>query len=204
MKRTRIGIFGGTFNPIHTGHLVVAQDALEALKLSRVLFIPSATPSHKRVADLAPAEHRLRMVRAAIAGNPSFAVSDLEIKRGGLSYSVETVRALQKRQPRADWFFIIGSDSFKDLHSWREIQTLAQLCQFIVVARPDFEMGKMTARGVGLDPATFKRVSRHQLRAHQVEISSTEIRARVFSRKSIRYLVPDAVAAHIKKHSLYR
>lgn len=200
----KVGIFGGTFNPIHTGHLVVAQDAMEALRLSRVMFIPSANPPHKSPESLAPASHRLQMIRAAIRGDDRFFVSDIEIKRGGKSYSVDTLRELRRQHPRTDWFFIIGSDSFKDLHSWREIETLAQLCQFVIVERPNFEMEKMSACRVGLDAATFKRVSRHQLRAHLVDISSTEIRERSRAGKSIRYLVPTAVAAHIKKNSLYR
>jgi nicotinate-nucleotide adenylyltransferase len=200
----KIGIFGGTFNPIHTGHLVVAQDAMETLQLSGVLFIPSAIPPHKSPESLAPAAHRLRMIRAAIRSDARFSVSDIEIKRGGKSYSVDTLRELRRHHPRVEWFFIIGSDSFKELHSWREIETLARLCQFAVVARPHFEMETMTARRVGLDAATFKRVSRHPIHAHLVNISSTEIRARVRAGKSIRYLVPDAVARHIEKHSLYR
>jgi nicotinate-nucleotide adenylyltransferase len=200
----KIGIFGGTFNPIHAAHLVVAQDAMEALRLASIMFIPSATPPHKSPESLAPAPHRLRMIRAAIRSDARFSVSDIEIKRGGKSYSVDSLRELRRRHPRVEWFFIIGSDSFKELHSWREIETLARLCQFVVVARPNFEMETMTARRVGLDAATFKRVSRHQIRAHLVEISSTELRARVRAGKSIRYLVPDAVARHIEKHSLYR
>jgi nicotinate-nucleotide adenylyltransferase len=200
----KVGIFGGTFNPIHTGHLVVAQDALEALRLDSVMFLPCANPPHKSPESLAPASQRLQMIRAAIKGDDRFSVSDIEIKRGGKSYSVDTVRELRRRHPRTDWFFIIGSDSFKDLHGWREIETLSRLCEFVVVARPTFDMRKMTAGRIGLDAATFKRVSRHQLRAHLVDISSTEIRERVRAGKSIRYLVPPAVAAHIKKNSLYR
>lgn len=202
--RAKIGLFGGTFNPIHTGHLIAAQDALEALKLSRVWFVPCATPPHKPEASLAPAHHRLRMIRAAIRGDRRFAVSDIEIQRGGVSYSVDTLRQLRRRHPKADWFFIIGSDSFKELHGWREIETLARLCHFIVVARPDFEMKNLSARRCRLDGDTFKRVCRHQVRAHLIGISSTEIRQRVRAGKSIRHLTPDAVADYIKKHSLYR
>lgn len=199
----RIGIFGGTFNPIHTGHLIVAQDALEALKLDRVLFVPCAEPPHKKLHKLASAEHRLRMIKAAIKQDKRFAVSDIELKRGGRSYTIDTVRALCKQQPAVKWYFIIGSDSFIELHAWRDIETLARLCLFAVVARPGFDANKLVACQAGLDAATFKRASSHFVHTHLMDISSTEIRARVRSGQSISYFVPRAVATYIRKHSLY-
>jgi nicotinate-nucleotide adenylyltransferase len=193
----RQGIFGGTFNPIHIGHLIVAQDALDALKLDRVLFIPSATPPHKTPEALAPAEDRLRMIKAAIAGNKRFAVSDIEINRGGPSYSIDTLRTLRKRQPSSEWFFIIGADSLVELHKWKDIDELAKLCAFAVVGRPRVRIARTKLR-------LPKSVSWRQVDSHLIDISSTEIRQRARTGQSIRYLVPDAVVAYIHNRSLYR
>ena len=123
-RRERVGILGGTFNPIHLGHLLIAQDAMEQLGLDRVKFIPSATPPHKTVDKLASERDRLRMITLAIRGNGCFEVDDIEIRRGGKSYSVDTLTELRRREPRAAFYFIIGSDSLRELHLWREVQLL--------------------------------------------------------------------------------
>lgn len=188
-----IGVIGGTFNPVHNGHLLIAQDALQQLGLNRVQFIPAATPPHKTPDRLVSGKHRLAMLQLAIRGNRQFAVDELELRRGGRSYSVDTLAALRRRQPDAEFYFIIGADSLPELHRWRSIHRLAQLCRFVVVARPGH-------------PVQSPRVAvRWELVAgHPWDISSTEIRGRIASGRSIRYLVPDMVRHYIRQQKLYR
>lgn len=177
----RIGLFGGTFDPPHMGHLIVASDACEALRLDRLLFIPSADPPHKRGLVTATAEQRVQMVRAAIAGDPRFAVDDLEVRRRGISYSVDTLRTIRAREPEAELFFLIGVDQMRQLHSWREPDEIARLAQLVVLTRdgelPDAE-------------SAYRHRTVHVTR---VDISATEIRARAAAGRSVRYLVPEAV-----------
>jgi nicotinate-nucleotide adenylyltransferase len=201
-QRERIGILGGTFNPIHLGHLLTAQDALEQLGLKRVIFIPSATPPHKVVDKLAGARDRLQMIKLAIRGNDRFEVDDIEIKRGGKSYSVDTLAELRRRHPRATFYFVLGADSLRELHLWREVEQLVTLCTFVTVPRPGFEPKPVI--GPRLDAATRRRLRQHVLRGHACDIASRDIRARVAGGRSIRYLVPDAVRLYIGRHRLYR
>ena len=201
-KRKRIGILGGTFNPIHLGHLLIAQDALEQMALDRVKFIPSATPPHKTAETLVNARARLQMIRLAIRGNDRFEADDIEIRRGGKSYSVDTLTELRRRDPKADFYFIIGADSLRELHLWREAQRVVRLCTFVTVPRPGFEAKPVVDRR--LDAASRKRLRQHVLRGHPCGIASREIRSRVASGRSIRYLVPDAVTEYIRRHGLYQ
>ncbi|MGD1017777.1 MAG: nicotinate-nucleotide adenylyltransferase [Verrucomicrobiia bacterium] len=201
-KRKRIGILGGTFNPIHLGHLLIAQDAMEQMALDRVKFIPSATPPHKTAEVLAGERDRLQMIRLAIRGNDRFELDDIEIRRGGKSYSVDTLMELRRRNPKADFYFIIGADSLGELHLWREAQRLVRLCTFVTVPRPGFEAKPVVDRR--LDAASRKRLRQHVLRGHPCGIASREIRSRVASGRSIRYLVPDAVTEYIRRHGLYQ
>lgn len=190
----KLGILGGTFNPIHQGHLLIADAAAEALELDRVIFIPSATPPHKRPRVLADARHRLRMVKLAIHNNPRFGCSDIEVRRGGPSYSVETLRQLRHAMPRAEFYFLIGADSLRELHLWREAPALVRLCEFICVARPGERMPQPRLRGLRV----------HKLLGHPADISSSDIRNRLARGASVRYLVPDAVRRYIQKTGLYR
>lgn len=190
----KIGILGGTFNPIHLGHLLIAQDALEQAGLDRVRFIPCALPPHKTASPLAPARDRLRMIRLAIAGDERFEVDDLEIRRGGRSYSVETVAGLRRREPGVEWFFIIGADSLRDLRHWKEIDRLAASCRFIAVARP----------GVTAPRKISRQWKVTLVRGHPCDIASREIRARRARGRSIRYLVPEQVLRYIDRQKLYR
>jgi nicotinate-nucleotide adenylyltransferase len=196
-----MGILGGTFNPIHVGHLLMAQDALEQLRLDCVLFIPSAQPPHKTVDKLASARDRLRMIKLAIRDNNRFEVDDIEVKRGGKSYSVDTLLQLKRRYPRADFFFIIGADSLRELHLWREVKRLVSLCTFVTVPRPGFEAKPVIDRR--LDTVTRRRLRQHILRGHACDIASRDIRARVSGGQSIRYLVPEAVRMYIARRRLY-
>ena len=193
-RRTRIGILGGTFNPIHLGHLLIAQDAMEIARLDRVLFIPSATPPHKALEGHVSAAHRLRMVKLAIAGDKRFAVDDLEIRRGGRSYSVDTLPEMRRRYLRATFYFIIGADSLSELHLWKDARRLVKLCRFIAVTRPGH-----TAR-----PARLPGLHYRLLDTHPCGIASRDIRTRAARGQSIRYLVPDATLRYIDRQKLYQ
>jgi nicotinate-nucleotide adenylyltransferase len=190
----KIGILGGTFNPIHLGHLLIAQDAVEAAKLDRVLFIPSASPPHKQLGGNVGAGHRRRMVELAITGDKRFAIDDLEIRRGGKSYSVDTLVELRGRYPRAEFYFIIGADSLDELHLWKDAPHLVKLCRFLAVTRPGYR-GK---------PARLPGLRYQLLDVHPCAIASREIRERVARGASIRYLVPEAVLRYIQRHKLYQ
>lgn len=186
----RIGILGGTFNPIHTGHLLLAEGIKEKLHLDYVLFIPCNFPPHKKSLKLALAKHRFNMVRLAVKGNPKFKVSALEIKRGGISYSVDTLDELYKLyRGNAKFFFIIGSDSLKGLRTWKSINKLMKLCKIVAVTRPGY---RLKYRGV------------KNIELPTLPVSSTDIRKFVKRGMSIKHLVPDSVRKYIIKCGLYR
>jgi nicotinate-nucleotide adenylyltransferase len=190
MKIARLGVMGGSFNPIHHGHLITAERAAEQLRLDHFLFIPTAVSPLKNTSDLAPAEHRLHMVKLAVRGHPIFRESDVEVKRGGTSYTFDTVEALGTD---AEIFLIVGDDVIADLPKWYRIHELASRVTFGVVGRP----GKFEPPPQG--PWKMRRI-----RVPLMEISGTEIRHRVARKQSIRYLVPDVVDLYIRKHGLYR
>lgn len=196
-RREKLGILGGTFNPIHLGHLLIAQDALEQAGLDRVLLIPSATPPHKPNDNLATARHRLSMVKLAIRGDRRLAVDDREIKRGGISYSVDTVTELKRQWPRADFYFIIGTDSLHELPTWKNYQQLIRLCSFLAVARPGYKV--KFRQPVGANSARVTIIV-----GHACDVASREIRMRIAKRQSIRYLVPEAVRKYIAEQKLYQ
>jgi nicotinate-nucleotide adenylyltransferase len=215
---TRLGVLGGTFNPIHLGHLRAAEEVAEALGLEHVLLVPSAQPPHKPsgVGDpIAPGERRLAWVQAACADNPRLAACDLEIARGGPSYTVDTLRALAEQAAPARPVFIIGSDAFAELGTWREPKQLFALADFAVMARPGTpgalaEWIPEVLRG-DLELAPGGASARHRatgggLRAVAIsalDISSSDIRERVRRGLSIRYLVPEAVRRDIEASGIY-
>jgi nicotinate-nucleotide adenylyltransferase len=188
----RIGVFGGTFDPPHLGHLVVASDACEALGLGRVLWIPSAVPPHKLRTVQAPARARLEMVRAAIGGDPRFRADDVELRREGPSYTVDTLRELAARHPGDELVLLIGADNLREIPGWREPAEILRLARVAVLSRD--------GAGVPPDspiPATSVAVTR-------VDVSATEVRRRAAAGETIRYLVPDAVRALVERRGLYR
>ncbi len=215
----KVGILGGTFNPIHYGHLAAAEEVRNRLKLDRILFIPSSLPPHKRDEDVPPAAHRMEMVRLALAGNPAFEPSDIEIKRGGRSYTVDTIEALRLVHPRDELYFITGLDSFLEIQTWHRWQDLLSLCRFVVLSRPGYRFTDLTniafIKSAGDELAGLDNNSRSQsvVRAGAFEvffetiplydISSTDIRRRVQEGKSIKYLLPEAVETYIIKNKLY-
>ena len=200
----KLGILGGSFNPIHLGHLVLAETAREALGLDRVIFIPAKLPPHKRAAALADGADRLAMVRLAIAGNPALAVSDIELRRPGISYSVATVRALRKKLGAgAPIYFLIGMDTVAELPTWREIARLARLCRFVPLSRPGHGRPNAAALERAVGRLRARALLQRALAMPPIGISSSEIRRRVADGRTIRYLVPDAVAAYIRRKRLY-
>ncbi len=185
----RLGMFGGTFNPIHLGHLLLAETARETLTLDRVVFIPSKQPPHKRAAQLLPGPERLKLVELAIQHHPSFVASDIEFHREGPSYSIDTVTALHRQLPQAKLFLLVGEDMLAvKWFKWSEIK---RICTIVVAHRPG---GKPSRREMGVT----------WLKMPQMEISSSDIRKRLASGRSIRYLVPSAVQRHIEQHRLYQ
>jgi nicotinate-nucleotide adenylyltransferase len=188
----RIGLYGGTFDPVHLGHLIGAQDALEQLHLDELVFIPCAQSPHKLDKESAPAIHRLRMLRAAVRGNDRFWVSDCEIKRGTPSYSIDTVRTFRRGRPRATFFWLIGMDQLDKLTSWERFNDLRQEVTFLVMDRP------------GPRPVRPPRGVIYLPQPRLVAISSTEIRLRVKNQLMIQHLVPSVVARYIDRTDLYR
>jgi nicotinate-nucleotide adenylyltransferase len=203
-SRPRIGILGGTFNPIHVGHLIMAQSALEAHDLTSVMFIPCATPPHKNAAALLSGRHRLAMVERAIEWNPFYEVSDMELRRPGISYAVDTVAALGREHPDASLYFIIGTDTLRELHKWRNIYDLLALCRFISIGRPGSDLDRLKEGDLGLDPPWPERLLKDVLAGRRLDISSSDIRYRIAEGLSIRYLVPPEVEMYITEHNLYR
>lgn len=192
----RIGILGGTFDPIHLGHLIIAQEALATCRLDRVLFIPSADPPHKSVADVTPAEARARMVALAVDGQPRFELCRIELDRTGKSYTVETLRRLCRELGSGfEFYLIIGADSAVEMSTWCDPQGVLDLARVIVMGRPGFLPDDVddliAARMCFLDSPLL-------------EVSSTQIRSRVRTGLPIRYWVPDNVARFIETHGLYR
>ncbi len=211
---TRTAILGGSFNPIHYGHLLLADEILESLGLDRILFVPAAVPPHKAAAQLAPAEDRYAMVALAIAGHPRFAVSDLELRRTGPSYSVDTLRALAG--PGEELFLIVGSETFLDLLTWREPRTIARLARLIVVPRlgSAFDVEGAAAQKVlrEIGAEAFVTFTGGEIppggvlvvHATSLPISASELRRRVREGRSIAYRLPPAVIEHIAARGLYR
>jgi nicotinate-nucleotide adenylyltransferase len=200
----RIGILGGTFNPVHMGHLVLAQSAYETYDLTKVLFIPCGIPPHKNPGGLAPSEHRLAMVRAATAGDSRFEVLDIEIARSGISYAVDTVAQLREMYAGAELLFIIGSDTLPELHLWKNICTLLTLCRFVVFCRPGTDPGSIQPESLHLDSPWSDRATEWITNGRQIDVSSSDIRYRIVEGMSVRYLVPPAVEKYIAEHGLYR
>jgi nicotinate-nucleotide adenylyltransferase len=195
----RLGLFGGTFDPIHLGHLIAAEACREAIRLDRVWFVVAGEPPHK-LQNRTTMAHRLEMARIAVAGNPAFEVCDIEARRPGPHYSVETVEAVQRDRPEDRLFFLIGSDSLADLPYWRQPERLLALATLIVVNRPGFDASAdQLPVHLRSQAQTIERVT-----IPPIGIASHEIRQRVSQGRSIRYQVPRGVEAYIEAQGLYR
>jgi nicotinate-nucleotide adenylyltransferase len=186
----KIGILGGTFNPVHIGHLILAEEARQNLYLDKIIFVPAFLPPHKDNFDIAPAPERMGMIKLAISGNKYFSVSGAEIKRDGRSYTIDTIRGFKKEFAFDDLYFIIGSDLLKYLDDWKDLGEIIQMVKFIVATRPGYPLEKI--------PAYIKTMP---IRA--VDVSGFEIRKAIKENKSFRYLLPEAVYKYIVRKKLY-
>jgi nicotinate-nucleotide adenylyltransferase len=217
MTIEKIGLFGGTFNPIHYGHLRPTEEIGEAFGLKRVIFIPSADPPHKRREMILPASFRVEMVKLAIGGNPRFALSEVEIQRPGKSYSIETIAHFREELgPNTHLYFILGLDAFREINSWKEYRALFEICHFIVMSRPPFEKQASPALlpvelaekfCYDLPKRAYGHLSGFYLFPREItslDISATKIRDCLRNGRSIKYLLPSAVEAFIYTHKLYQ
>ncbi len=197
----KIAVLGGTFDPIHNGHIIVAEEVKARLNLAEVLFVPAGQPQLREDSLPAPAEHRVQMVRLAIAEQPYFKLSTIEIDRGGSSYTVDTVTELQAQFSVEDeLFFILGWDSLAQLHRWREPSRLIKMCRLVAVPRPGYSLPDLNSLETAI-PGLLQRLI--LLDKPEVDISATEIRNRVARGLSIRHLVPEPVDEYIRQHKLY-
>ena len=204
----RIGLFGGTFDPPHVGHLALAEWARESLRLDRVLFVPAGRPPHKGRARLSAVAHRLAMTRLAVRDNPAFTVSSLEARRDGPSFTVDTLRALRRREPRARVFLLMGADSLEEFPTWRDPEAILAFATLVVAPRPGASPAPGRVPWRGTPEAGSRRLAGARriawLGCPVLDVSSSAIRARLRSGRTARYLVPDAVARYIARHRLYR
>ena len=218
---SRVGLLGGTFNPVHNGHLAIARQTRDALALERVVFIPTGDPPHKPHEALASAVARYEMVRLAIASDPSLSVSDVDVRRAGKSYSIDTVRILQEQfGPETQLYFLIGLDAFLEIPTWRDPETLLSLCSFVVLSRPGLSFQALAAlplfprlpqaslvdldagRSVRLDVSVGAQ-SLICLRLPPSNVSASDIRARLARGGSAANLLPPTVESYILQHHIY-
>lgn len=199
---TKIGIMGGTFNPIHYGHLFMAEQAYEQIGLDKVLFMPSNNPPHKDNGVIASNEHRSTMVKLAIEGNPHFELSTIEMDRKGITYTADTLRILNEENPNIEYYFIIGADSFFNLQKWREPENIFKLCTLLVFERDLVEKDKMLEQHRYLS-SIYTHIKLKFLSMPTIQISSNNIRSRINDNLTIRYYVPDNVLTYISEHRLY-
>lgn len=200
----RLGILGGTFDPVHYGHLLLAECCREQLRLAQVWFVPAAVPPHKQHSLLTGATARIEMLELAVAGHDAFRVSDLEIKRGGVSYTVQTLEHIGRQQSGAELFFLMGADSLRDLPTWREPRRVCELAVPVVVGRRDAPPPNWDVLRDLVAPDRLDLFRACHVRMPVVEFSSTAIREAVRAGRSIRYQTPRAVEKYIETHKLYR
>lgn len=209
----RVGIFGGTFDPVHNGHLRAAEEIGEFFSLEKIYFVPVYIPPHKGNRQISDAEDRLAMVRLAIKGNSCFISSDIEVRRGGISYSIDTIEVMEKKFK--ELYYLIGIDAFSEIHTWHRYTDLFYHTNFIVMVRPNHNKRSgliIFPRDVRkqmklLDDGTFEHISGKKVYLQfvtQLDISATRIRAATSNERSIRYLVPAAVEKYIKEKRLYQ
>ncbi len=187
----KIGILGGTFNPIHLGHLIMAEEVCQKVGLNKLIFVPSNLPPHKDNGDIISAYHRLKMLKLAIKGNPYFSVSYIEIRRGGRSYTIDTIKEFKRIYYKHELYFIIGSDLFRYLNEWKDLREIVAQVKFIVATRPGYPLENLPDYITTID-----------IRA--VDISAFEIRQCIKQNRSFRYLVPQAVRNYIIRRGLYK
>ncbi len=201
-KRIRLGLMGGTFDPIHYGHLVTAEEARVCYDLTEVIFIPSGHPPHKTNLQVSDAQHRLTMCLLATVTNQHFWVSDIEVKRPGFSYTYDTVRAIkQAYDNQAEVFFITGADAVKEILDWKDFDKLIEECTFIAATRPGYILD-LDKQNTSLPPHTLEKILPLEVTA--LAISSTDVRQKVMKNCPIKYLLPETVENYIYKYNLYK
>lgn len=200
MNKRKFGIMGGTFDPIHLGHLLTADFVMNALGLEKIIFIPANYPPHKKDLNISKAEHRYIMSVLATSHNPRFEVSDIEIKREGLSYTIDTIKSLLRENPDVEYYFILGADAVAELDKWERFEQLLDLCYFVAATRPGF------AEQVEKAKASFGDLGDKiiWLNTPELNISSTDIRSRVKKGLPIKYIVTSSVESYIHKEELYK
>jgi len=197
-KKLRIGLMGGTFDPIHYGHLVTAEAARTKFALNEVIFVPSGNPPHKKEVPISDAEHRLMMVIMATVTNPNFHISRMELERSGFSYTFDTVKEfLRQYNNNCEIYFITGADAILEIITWKDVSALMEKCNFIAATRPGFNLDELYKLPVNF----LEKISFMQVPA--LAISSTDIRKRVAKGESIKYLLPESVENYIYKQKLY-
>ena len=198
----RIGVFGGSFDPVHLGHLILAENCRQQANLDQVLFIPCAMSPHKRDGAHGTDRQRLEMLDLAIGGHRDFVRSDMEIKRGGVSYTIDTLRELEESQPDSEWFFLMGADSLESFSSWKEPDEILKLAKPIVVGRPgsEIDLGSLEKNSSADYVKSLRDLS---VESPLIEISSSNIRQRVAESKSIRFLVPRSIEQYIVTQKMY-
>ncbi len=204
----RIGVFGGSFNPVHVGHLIAAECCREQARLDRVLFVPAAVPPHKQDRTLAPAEHRVEMLRLAIGGHDAFAVSTVEIDRGGVSYTADTLDQLAAAHPGDDLLLVLGPDALAELPTWREPQRIVERADLVAVERESLDDVNALVAAAGLvglvGAGGLAALIASRVRMPAIGIRASDLRAAVAAGRSIRYRTPRAVECYITAHGLYR
>lgn len=198
----RLGVLGGTFNPIHHGHLIAAREAMAGLELDRLLIMPNARSPLRMEEELAPAEARLEMVRLAVEGEPGLEACDVETSRKGTSYLVDSLQRLRERYPMSELSFLMGVDSLSTFERWREVDRIVDLARVCVMPRPGADAKKALSALEARCPKLIGRLKRME-EGPRIDISATDIRNRVRSGRSIRYLVPDAVREYIRENVIY-
>lgn len=216
----RIGIFGGTFNPIHCGHLRAAEEVREKLNLAKVIFIPSKTPPLK-ADELVESEHRYKMTKLALSGNIFFEISDIEFKRQGKSYSVQTIEEMRKIFQDVDFYFILGIDAFLEIPTWWQPERLISLADFVIISRPSFRfVDLLLSPYIEVQRSILEKLDRAELESYSttlrnkrvaitlkmplLDVSATDIRKRIREGKSIKYLLPESVESYIIANKLYK
>lgn len=199
--KKKVGIIGGTFDPIHHGHLMLAEYSRVTFKLEEIVFIPSGNPPHKGEEVVSPINHRYNMTLLAINSNPYFSISTIEVERKGPNYTIDTIEQLKEINKDVDYYFILGEDSIREIHTWKDYDKLLRICKFIVAPRPYADRKTLVDRVNSLN-AKYEN-SIYILDMPLIEISSTDIRNRLSNGLSIKYLVPEMVEMYIHKHKLY-
>lgn len=197
----KIGIMGGTFDPIHTGHLIIGEYARTTLDLDKIIFIPVGLPPHKDNSKVSTSSKRLEMTKLAISSNSYFYLSSIEVDRKEITYTIDTIKELKKIYKEDELYFVIGGDSLFEIEKWKDFEQLIKLCKFVVLERPGRTKEEIEQKKIELK-LSYK-IELEKIYSPLIDISSTEIRERVKNNLSIKYLVPESVEAYIMYHKLY-